>query len=131
VTFNWPFKQPPPPTAAQETSIPLDQQGIPILNEVVEAVELGPPPPADPNQTDLPLFDTDPDHNPASSTVNLETLREQLRDELLQTVAQVADSLTERFRADLEQTLRKEVERVLDERFGPPTDPGQQAHGSN
>ncbi len=124
MTFNWPFKQQPPQAATQETSIPLDQQGIPILNEVVEADELGPAPPADPNQTDLPLFDTDPGHNPASSTVNLETLRKQLRDELLQTVAQVADSLTERFHADLEQTLRKEIERVLDERFGPPADPG-------
>lgn len=121
----WPFRQEPAETAAPEAALPLDQQGIPILNEVVEPTELGLIDSADPNQASLPLFEADQDDNPATPATDPEALRETLRAELLQTVEQVADTLTERFRADLEGTLREEIDRVLDERL-PPAHPGTQ-----
>lgn len=123
--FLWPFKQDPPETATPDLPLPLDQQGIPILNEVVEPTELGLTDSADPNQANLPLFDPDWPNHPAPPSIDLEALREQLRSELLQTVEQVADSVTERFRADLESSLREQIDRVLDERLPPPIDPDQ------
>jgi len=103
----------------------VDHEGIPILNEVVEPTELGLIDSADPNQANLPLFDPDWRDSAATPSIDLKVLREQLRREMLEAIEQVADSVTERFRADLEHTLRDEIDRVLDERLPPPTSPDQ------
>jgi len=127
--FHWPFKQDPPKAVSPVLPIPMDQQGIPILNEVVEPTELGLIDSADPNQANLPLFDPDWRESAATPAIGLEVLREQLRSEMLQAIEQVADSVTERFRADLAHTLQEEIDRVLDERL-PSAHPGQQESGS-
>ncbi|WP_029131746.1 hypothetical protein [Sedimenticola selenatireducens] len=123
--FTWPFKPVPPETTPPETPLPVDHEGIPILNEVVEPTELGLIDSADPNQANLPLFDPDWRDGAATPSIDLKQLREQLRREMLEAIEQVADSVTERFRADLERTLREEIDRVLDERLPPPTSPDQ------
>ena len=122
--FHWPFKQPPAEATSLEAPIPLDHQGIPILDEVVEPAELGLITEADPNQPDLPLFDSERDETGDAASDRLETLREQLRNELISVIGQTADSVAKRFRTDLEHTLREEIDRVLDKQL-PPTGSGQ------
>lgn len=129
--FNWPFKPEQQGTTAPQGPLPLDQEGIPILNEVVAPTELGLTDESDPNQPDLPLFAADPDSGdtaPTAQVADQEALREQLRTALLETAEQVAESVIARFRADLERTLKDEIDRVLEERFESPAGPERPGH---
>ncbi len=115
--LNWPFKTENPDTETPQGPLPLDQEGIPILNEVVAPTELGLVDGSDPNQPDLPLFEADSEDAPESGSDDQAALREQLRTALLQAAEQVTASVIDRFRADLERTLQAEIDRVLEERL--------------
>lgn len=115
--LNWPFKSENPDTDAPQGPLPLDQEGIPILNEVVAPTELGLVDDSDPNQPDLPLFEADSEDAQENAPDDQAALREQLRTALLQAAEQVTESAIERFRADLEHTLQAEIDRVLEERL--------------
>ncbi|WP_428605773.1 hypothetical protein [Sedimenticola sp.] len=105
------------PTAESEATLAVDLQGIPILNEVVEPDELSASDDGNPDQADLPLLASASGQSIDPDAVNMEAVREALRNELLGVIEQTAATLAERFREDLQQSLREELTRALDERL--------------
>lgn len=105
------------PASEPEPALAVDHQGIPILNEVVEPDELESAGITDLDQNSLPLFDSAP--NPAANPEPVATndTLQALRGELLGVIDQTAAAVAERFRENLQQTLREELTRALDERL--------------
>jgi hypothetical protein len=117
--FKWPSTREAQENVPTETSLAVDPEGIPILHEVVDPNDLPPTDAGNPDQADLPLFDTSPEQSadPEPEPVNLDAVREALRNELLGVIEQTAAAVAERFRKDMEQTLKEELTRTLDERL--------------
>ncbi|WP_275097246.1 hypothetical protein [Sedimenticola hydrogenitrophicus] len=115
--FKWPLSRTSPEPPPTEATLAVDHEGIPILHEVVEPDELQPADNTNPDQPDLPLFDAPPDASADPTAVDLDAVREELRNEMLGVIEQTAAAVAERFRDDLEHRLREELVRTLDERL--------------
>jgi hypothetical protein len=117
--FKWPLTRSVSDRehAPTETTLAVDHEGIPILHEVVEPDAPQPTNNTNPDQAELPLFDAHPDASAGPNAVDLDAVRQELRNELLGVIEQTAAAVAERFRADLEHRLREELVRALDERL--------------
>ncbi|WP_260291386.1 hypothetical protein [Sedimenticola hydrogenitrophicus] len=115
--FKWPLTKASPEPPPAETTLAVDHEGIPILHEVVEPDALQPADNTNPDQADLPLFDAPADVSAGPNAVDLDAVRQELRNELLEVIEQTVAAVAERFREDLEQSLREELTRALDERL--------------
>jgi hypothetical protein len=115
--FKWPLTKASPEPPPAEATLAVDHEGIPILHEVVDPDALPPADSTNPDQAELPLFEAHPDASAGPNAVDLDAVREELRNELLGVIEQTAAAVAERFRDDLEHRLREELVRALDERL--------------